>query len=222
MKQNIKISIFATILLCSTVAWAQIDDTENQVMQKITEALSQGDCDRAQRNYNIWKDLTQTTDSTVEGKIKFCVEAKNPRYIAKRKTLSTTTSVDAKSKTALQIGQKHKISVIGNDGKLYSCEGRIAYLDASGEHGLLLTEERKNASTYHRTDRYYKRFPTKGELELIYKNKSILGLFDEYWSSTVAKHVANWYFYYTMDFASGKFNKRSYDKEYYYLLVADF
>jgi hypothetical protein len=73
MKNSLKISIFAAMIFCSTVAWAQTDDnTSNEVFKKITDALVKGDCDRAQRNYNIWKTLTEQTNSDIEAEIKEC------------------------------------------------------------------------------------------------------------------------------------------------------
>jgi len=41
-------------------------------MQNINTALSQGDCDRAQRNYNVWKDFAKTSDPSVERRIAEC------------------------------------------------------------------------------------------------------------------------------------------------------
>jgi hypothetical protein len=197
MKQNIKISIFAAMLLCSTAAWSQTDDTENQVMQKVTEALSQGDCDRAQRNYNVWKDLTQTTNSSVESRIKSCFDAKE----------TATTKEDTKSNSVLQVGQNYT-AIYYKQGDEYSCKGIIAYLDYSGKHGLLLRDEKRS----NKTPKSWSveapwKVPTKEELETIYKNKIKLGLNDEYWSST-KKKCLNGDCYYTMDFYSGKVNVR--------------
>jgi len=82
MNNVLKISIFALIILCSTMVYSQTDDNANQIMQKINEAFSQGDCDRAQRNYNVWKDFTQTTDASVESRIAECVKEEKKRQEA--------------------------------------------------------------------------------------------------------------------------------------------
>lgn len=72
MKHRLKISIFAALLLCSITLWSQTDDTANLVFKKVTEALVNGDCDRAQRNYNIWKALSETTNPDIEVEIREC------------------------------------------------------------------------------------------------------------------------------------------------------
>ena len=71
MKSNIKFLGFAVLFLCSTAVRAQ-NDAANQTMQTINEALSQNDCDRAQRAYNAWKVLTEKTNSDIEVKLKQC------------------------------------------------------------------------------------------------------------------------------------------------------
>lgn len=76
MSGILKISVFAVMLLCTTIVWAQTDETVNQVMQKIDEALSSGDCDRAKRAYNVWKVLMEQTNNSIEGKINDCQKVK--------------------------------------------------------------------------------------------------------------------------------------------------
>jgi hypothetical protein len=72
MIQKNKIIAIAVMLLCNTVSWAQTDEIANEAMQKVNEALTQGDCDKAQRAYNIWKELTSQTNSSVESRINNC------------------------------------------------------------------------------------------------------------------------------------------------------
>jgi hypothetical protein len=76
MKNVFGISVFAAMLLCSLAALAQTDSTANKVLKKVTEALVNGDCDRAQRNYNIWKELAAKTNSDIEAEIKACKSEK--------------------------------------------------------------------------------------------------------------------------------------------------
>ena len=70
MKSNIKILFLAATILCSTTVWAQ--EAADIAMQNLKEALSQGDCDRAQRAYNAWKAYTEKTDGNIEVKLKEC------------------------------------------------------------------------------------------------------------------------------------------------------
>jgi hypothetical protein len=75
MKSSIKIIVFVGLLLCSMKVWAQ-DDAVGQTMRTINEALSQGDCERAQRGYNAWKILTNDTNSDIEQRIQRCNSGK--------------------------------------------------------------------------------------------------------------------------------------------------
>ena len=75
MKNIFKLSTFAAMLLCNVTVWGQ----EQVLFQNINTALSQGDCDRAQRNYNVWKDFTNTADSSIERRIAECKEAKTQK-----------------------------------------------------------------------------------------------------------------------------------------------
>jgi hypothetical protein len=77
MTNSLKISIFAAMIFCSTAAWSQTEDnTSKEVFKKITDALVKGDCDRAQRNYHIWKTLTEQTNPDIEAEIKECSTSK--------------------------------------------------------------------------------------------------------------------------------------------------
>ena len=144
--------------------------------------------------------------------------------VASKHTNYSPTSTSIPTTQKFSVGQQHTITVFGSNGDKYSCAGKIAYLDASGQHGLLLVDESKYQRTYYngKSDKYYRRIPTKGELELIYQNKNLLGLRNEYWSSTRSKKVANWEFYYTVNFSNGSSNSRDSYKDYYHLYVADF
>jgi hypothetical protein len=76
MNTRLKISFFAALFLCSTAALAQTDSTANKVLKKVIEALVNGDCDRAQRNYNIWKEFAAKTNPDIETEIKACKSEK--------------------------------------------------------------------------------------------------------------------------------------------------
>jgi hypothetical protein len=218
MIQKNKIIAIVVMLLCNTVSWAQTDETANEVMQIVNEALTQGDCDKAQRAYNTWKALTNTTDSSVEKKMKECKNEELP--LSKKRSAPITYTITSEIKKEyrkLSIGQQYTSP--------NGCSGKIAYLDATGQHGLLLTtlyNGEKGTYYYGNTYEVCRRYATKGELELIYENSHLLGLKDEYWSSTRAKKIANWEFYYTVDFSSGKSKSRDSYKVFYFLYVTVF
>ena len=83
MTNTLQTLILAAIILCSTTVWAQTetDKAASQVMQKIEEALLEGDCDRAERNYATWKTLTGGTNPLMEDGIRNCQNAKSANQI---------------------------------------------------------------------------------------------------------------------------------------------
>ena len=74
MTNILKISVLATMLFCSTTfLFAQSDDMASRLRNNIVEALLADDCERAQRNYNIWKDITGETMPNIETEIRNCL-----------------------------------------------------------------------------------------------------------------------------------------------------
>ena len=69
----LKSIILAALFLYITAVWAQDDDLA-RLMRNINAALSEGECDceKARRNYNAWKDVTQKTDKDIETRISNC------------------------------------------------------------------------------------------------------------------------------------------------------
>jgi len=67
MKIEIKFWIVIIFILCSVIARGQ-----DNLLQNINTALSQRDCDKAQRNYNVWKYYAKTTDLAIERRIEEC------------------------------------------------------------------------------------------------------------------------------------------------------
>ena len=67
----LKSIIFAVIFLHNTVAWSQ-NSPNDELKRNINEALDNGECDRAQRNYDVLKVAQQ--DKNIEARIKKCRE----------------------------------------------------------------------------------------------------------------------------------------------------
>lgn len=63
------------MFLYTAVAWAQKIDP---ILQGIDTALSQGNCGKAQKLYNAWKESGGSDSSSVESRIKECRDAKKP------------------------------------------------------------------------------------------------------------------------------------------------
>lgn len=88
---------------------------------------------------------------------------------------------------------------IGDDAKdLIGIGGyRIAYLDASGEHGFAIQLIGKTISESG---------PTLNELKLMYQYRNLLGLEGEYWSTNNTNKLTS--DVYTFDFSTGKTHRR--------------
>jgi len=176
------------------------------------------------KSYNgiaTWNTLLSNTKSKTTHYARENGKTQNPQWI-KGAYSSQSTSVVTPSQpptqttTKLTIGQEYSVST--PTGTSY---GRIAYLDATGQHGLLLCYKSTQKSRRNVCSAW--RSPTKGELLLIYQNRYALGLLDEYWSSDVAKKVGNWVFYYTVDFSNGSIKKQDgYEQNAYALCVKEF
>jgi len=170
MKQIFKTILIATLFIgSSTVLFAQAE-SGNYYLQMIGQRLSEGDCESAQRNYNMWKKLTEKTDADIEAEIEFCQKA------------NTNIKTNKNTSDSLYIGMDYQ-------------GGRIAYLDGSKKHGLIITihnvtNEEVTWAAANDTCKALKiggyidwRLPSKEELLEICKKKSLFGLFSYYWTS---------------------------------------
>ena len=73
----------AILLICNTGLFAQ-DETGAHYLQTIEKRLKEGDCENAQKNYNVYKGLTGKTNADLQRRINEC---KNP-------PVKSTTSKD--------------------------------------------------------------------------------------------------------------------------------
>jgi len=183
MTGTLKLFITAAIITCGTAVYSQTDDTANKVLEKVVEALLNGDCDRAQRNYNIWTDIAGKTNTDIEAEIKDCKPLPqgdvNPTQAAKG---------------TLKIGQDYQ-------------GGRIAWLDKSGVHGLIVTiqdvtpvpvpwDTAVKVVKELKIDNYNDwRLLSLGEAKEICKNKALLGMYSVYWTATRDERLTNEYNY---------------------------
>lgn len=63
-------SILVLLLFACNTIWAQ--DDYSFYLQKARQSLAEGDCDGAQRSYNVYKDLAKKTDNAIEQMIANC------------------------------------------------------------------------------------------------------------------------------------------------------
>jgi hypothetical protein len=214
MKSLFSKLIWGALFAVSTVTvWGQDAETIAMLMQSINTHLTNGNCEKAQSAYDSWKSYTNSINSSVESRIKLCQGTKEQLQ-------------------KLAVGQEVCICY-DNNSMIINCtdnctrkkeKGRITYLDATGQHGLLLVKEVQytcyNCPPFYSngTDYY---IPSKAELELIYPNRYLLGLNDEYWSSTEANNALR-YRHYIMDFSNGKSSAKENNKKYHKLWIYKF
>jgi hypothetical protein len=309
-----------SLALCALVVYGQDAETAAMLMKSINTHLANGNCEKAQSAYDSWKAYTNSTNSSVERRIKSCQDTKkeqvsqNKNYIelktagimVQTKDVTEYLGVyweDAKSlcdnsivggytnwrlptNNELRLIYMNKDKVGGfNGGKdfmnydywssnkknmydyhdivsmlngsssnnIYSsarCRcvrdlnertlsvgmtyqgGHIAYLDKTGQHGLIITIKSHYPTSWSTAfaagdgNKDIGRLPLKDELLLIYQNRSKLGLYKEYWSYSSVS-IKNGSIIYAVNYADGKtyeytnkdINK---GKKLFYFIISDF
>lgn len=92
----------------------------------------------------------------------------------------------------------------------------VCYVDYTGQHGWVMDLDNRTNGTWYSTNcsnRSGWRRPSLEEIKKIYPNRFTLGLNSSFWTSTRSRKVANWEFYYTFDFGTGKEKSTDSDKE---------
>lgn len=171
------------LAMFSFSANAQTDDYSSY-LTRAWECLDSGNCDAAQRNYNVYKEMTGNSNPSLENAINNC---QNPPQLPVKKTYN--------------VGDNAK-DIVGTDDYI------IAYLDSSGEHGFAI---RKGTGKYESTWYASSSAPSISELRLLYNNRYVLNLTGEYWSSTMVDGSGSAFTmpkYYTYNFSTGETKKR--------------
>lgn len=238
MKSILSIFIPA-FLICISNIYAQKDYKE--YLQKAYALFAEGEYQMAKKTLNAYQQLSGQTDLKLKKKIELCIDyvhkaedAQNKQQylnaIDYYKQVKENNPSDSKISREINLLQnllirsqnstmQEKTYKIGDIIQIGYHRGRIAYLDSSNKHGWVITNIRSVAS-HGPTGRregckgIYGVVPTKEELLVIYRNKNTLGLYNEYWSSSLAKKEKNGWgnwsddWYYTVDFSSGSVQKR--------------
>lgn len=178
MKKLHCIIVAFLLLVVSQTMFAQSD--YNFYLQKAQQLLAEGNCDGAQKNYNVYMELAQMTNYDLEQAIEECNKSKDSK------------NSKEESQKSYNIGD-NATDFIGYGGY------KIAYLDASGKHGFAIKEDGESITT----DTY--NAPSIDELRIIYYNRYSLGLSGEYWSKTDANNINRRY---TIDFSTGETHRR--------------
>ena len=142
------LALFATIASC---AYAQ---TENpNYLNKAMASLESGDCKSAQMFYNVYKELSGKSMTSIEALITDC--------LSKNDTTKSYT-----------VGELMKIN-----GYYY----KVAHVEPGGHHGFAIYDlgggKLQPEMIQKRT------VPTRSEMALVYKNRAKLNLIDgDYWT----------------------------------------
>jgi len=128
------------IFVCARV-WGQDEDVGSAIMmERINVRLSEGDCAKAQRAYDMWKKLAERTDASVENRIKACRQkAENTEKTPVSSPATTATGIAAE----ILRGKKRDIQ-FGN------YKWRV--LDVQGDKALLITEDVIENRPYNNQD----------------------------------------------------------------------
>ncbi len=187
-----KAIIFALLTAISVSLSAQSD--YSSYLNKALEKLDAGDCDDAQKWYNVYKELSGETKPSVQVLIDDCKSAKVKKY---------------------SIGEKIQI-----EGTKF----KVAYLDPSKEHGFAVYERTSSKTIDNSVKFYGNaHLITLSELNQIIPNRLLLGLRGSYWTATVAKtsNKESEIRYYVKNVETGKENSilcREGKDGYHYLL----
>ena len=100
--------------------------------------------------------------------------------------------------TRIKVGDKVSVTNNPNDTKYIVC-----YVDNTGQHGWVMDIGKRGSWIRLDANNPWRR-PSLEEMKQIYPNRFTLGLNESFWTSTLSKKIANWPFYYTFDFGTGK------------------
>lgn len=153
---------------------ANAQSDHSTYFDKAMEKIEAGDCNAAQKYYNIYKELTDKSISSFEKLIADCQKDKS--Y-----TVGDVMIVN---------GDEYKVAYVRDKGK-----HGLAVLEKGWER---INKEVTVKTEY--VDR--KGIPTLEELKEIYKNRDILGMYGRYWSCTKVKGFSSTYK--TIDFSTGE------------------
>lgn len=219
-----KYIFFFLVLLCAAPIMAQNYDTYLYTAQ---HKFDQGDYENAQKALNIYVEMTGQNKADLSAKISTVLvllktaqnSVDNQNYAhaitAYKKVLSINPKdpniqnninklqsiIDNVNNVNHANTVKNKSLQIGDKVNGYT----ICYLDETQMHGWVIRISNNNGTWFnHQFSNSEWRMPSLDECKIIYKNKFKLGLNKAYWTSTRSKKVANWKFYYTFDFGTGK------------------
>lgn len=217
------------------------------MLDKARSLYKEGEYRQAQSSLNQYASSTGTKDEALSSSIEKCInlltlaeaaynnknytqaedfynkiiqinpsDAKSTKVIADIRRL---TSVANNSIRNASTSNSDKYRIGGKSPNGYT----ICYLDESGQHGWEMIVNERGTCQHQIWGAHGKwRVPSKDELSIIYKSRYTLGLNKRYWTSTRSKKVANWEFFYTLDFSTGKFKSTDQYKDFPSIIISNF
>lgn len=184
--------------------------SETNLSERITTAI------KLLKNAQISTDDQKYAHAITLYKQVLSINPKDPNVQNKLNKLQAIINNSHKENQANTI--ESKLLQIGDKVDGYS----VCYLDETKTSGWVIRIDNKKGMQHHHNSYGEWRVPSVEECKVIYKSRFKLGLNKAYWTSTLSKKVANWHFYYTFDFNSGKEISTSYDKDYPRIYIRNF
>ncbi len=159
--------LFVFCVLCACNLAAQ-SDYSSYLTQSMDE-LRKGNCEGAQKWYNIYKELSGETKSSVQIMIDDC----------------------------FQNSVAEKVYKINDKIQVNSLTYKVIYIEDKGKHGFAVCDYGSGPITDDMIAG--RKLPTRSEMKIIYKNRHKINLTDgEYWTIDQESSSSNYYlsFYY--------------------------
>lgn len=166
-----------TILLITTTIIVNAQTDPSVYLDRTLKRLEEGNCLRAQNNYNVYKQLSNKTDASVEAMIEDCLTKSQYR-------IGSTIDVNGEKYIIAHLTKNKQHGFAIKDEGMYPLWG--------SSHIISYINDEK--------------IPSLDELEIIFNNNKKIGLTGSYWTSTVYTRLKNdgHSFYYSIDFLSGE------------------
>lgn len=190
-----KTKILWCVMLAFSLFYGKAQTDYTKYLNDALKCLEEGNCEKAQRWYNVYVDLTNDKKPSVKEMIEDCINEQ----------------------------MKDKVYAVGDIMMVDSVAYTVAYVRDGGKHGLAVLDQGwgKISSRYS----FYvkqKNLPTVDELNQIYSNRDIVRLYRIYWTCTEGVdghgHQSNSY-YIAKDFSTGQQMSFYDDSEKAFLLI---
>lgn len=229
------------VLLCALPIMAQ---DYNTYLQSAQNKFDLGDYENAKKALKVYVEMTGHSETNLSAKITTAIEllktaqilTDNQKYTHAIAVYKQVLSINPKDPNIQQKINKLQ-NIINNTPKTNQTNAEssplrigdkvdgylICYLDETKTSGWVIRIDNIERNyNYHKSPHGNWRVPSVEECKVIYENRFKLGLNKAYWTSTRSKKIANWEFYYTFDFNSGKEKSTDEYKNYPAIFIRNF